>query len=160
MDEQQQAAQALATVAAHQERARSAARLPWWAYLAMFLLSAAGTAANDFVAVPGTTLMALVILIVLVIVLVIGFATGSAPLSALRRVQPRQAFVPRVFGAFVIIGGAGIWLVASYGTALGHDLANAVGLPHYPYTVLGVVYGIVFTALFALGQFLTGRAAR
>ena len=88
-DEREQAAQALANVGAHQEKARRAARLPWWVYLAMFVLGAAGMAMNDFLMLNGAKLAAVVILIVLVAVFVLGIATRSAPLSHLRGVQPR-----------------------------------------------------------------------
>ena len=159
MDEQQQAAQALASVRDHQDRARRAARLPLWVYAVMFVLAAGGMAANDFVNLTGATFMAAIILVALVAALVIGFVGRSAPLSRLRGVQGRQQFSPRAFGAIVIICGAGLWLLVRYGSHLAQTIANAIGLPHYPYTVLGIIYGIVFTAVFALGQYLTARQA-
>ena len=57
-DEQQQAADALATIQAHQDRARQAARVPWWAYAVMFVLAAGGTAINDYINLTGAKLMA------------------------------------------------------------------------------------------------------
>lgn len=162
MDEEDKvhAAQALAAVQEHQDRARQAARLPWWVYPAIFVVSAGGGAANDFLSLGGAKLMAIIVLLVLVIVFVAGLANGSAPLSRVRGVQPRQSFEPRVFGALVIIGGVGAWLVSSYGAGITHTVATAVGLQQYPDTVAGVLYGIAFTALFALSQLLRTNAQR
>jgi hypothetical protein len=86
----------LARIRNDQDRARRNARLPWWVYAMMFVLVAAGSAANDF-SLGGARLIALLILIAFVAVLVATFATGSAPLSRWRGVQPRQSFAPRAF---------------------------------------------------------------
>ena len=99
-------------------------------------------------------------LLVSVVVLVTGFASGSAPVSMVRGVQPRQSFDPRVFGAVVIVGGLGAWLIARYGTGFAHTVAGAVGLGRYPNTVAGVLFALVFTALFALSQALMRRTGR
>jgi hypothetical protein len=72
----------------------------------MFVLVAAGSAANDFVSLGGARLIALLILIAFVAVLVATFATGSAPLGRWRGVQPRQSFGPRAFAAIAVLGGA------------------------------------------------------
>lgn len=160
LDEQRQAAEALATIRTHQERTRRAARVPWWVYPAMFVLSAGATAANDFVSLSGTKLVAGLILVALVVVLVISFATGSAPLSRVRGVQRRQSFVPWVFGVVVIVAGLGAWLISRYGNGFTHDVAGAVGLRDYPNTVTGVLYGVAFTALFALTQVLIAASQR
>jgi hypothetical protein len=162
MDElnEQQAAEALATVHAHQERTRLAARLPWWVYAAMFVLAAGGTAANDFVSLSGAKLLAIVVVVALVVVLVAGFVGRSAPLSRVRGVQPRQSFVPSVFGFVVIVGGLGVWLISRYGTGFANAVAGAVGLRNYPNTVAGVFFGAAFTLLFALAQLLLGASQR
>ncbi|GAA1958505.1 hypothetical protein [Amycolatopsis minnesotensis] len=159
-DERSQAAEALATVRTQQERTRRAARLPWWASLAVFVLCAGATAANDFVTVSGAKMVALVIVAVLVVTLAVTFASGSAPLNRLRGVRPREAFEPRAFGAVAAVGGVGAWLIFQYGTEFTHDIANAAGLPQYPNTVAGVLYGAAFTALFALGRFLLAKSQR
>jgi hypothetical protein len=159
-DEQRQAAEALATIRGHQERTRRAARLPWWVYAAMFVLTAGGTAANDFVGLSGAKLIAILVLVALVVVLVTTFAGRSAPLSRLRGVQRRQSFVPSVFVFVAIVLGLGAWLISRYGTGFAGDVAGAVGLREYPNTVTGVLYGAAFTALFALTQLLIEASQR
>jgi hypothetical protein len=99
-------------------------------------------------------------LVVLAVVLVTSFAGQSAPLSWARGVQPRQSFVPSVFGVVVIVGGLGAWLISRYGTGFANDVAGAVGLRHYPNTVAGVLYGAAFTVLFALTQLLITASQR
>lgn len=160
MAEHRQAAQALASVRVHQERARRAARLPWWVYAAAFVLSAATTAADDFVSLDGTKLIAILVSVVLVAALLIGAATGSAPLSLARGVQPQQSFAPKVFVFVAIVGGVGGWLISRYGTDLAHGPADGIGLGDYPNTVAGVIYGAAFTASFALTRLLTARSQR
>jgi hypothetical protein len=159
-DEQRQAAAALATVRDHQERARRAARLPWWVYAAMFVLCVAGSAANDFVDLRGAKLIAVLVLVVLAVVFVTGSASGSSPLSRLRGVQPRKQLVPSVYGVVVIVGGVGGWLIARYGTGVAQGIGNAIGLGDYPNTVAGVLYGAAFTALFALVQLMVAPSPR
>jgi hypothetical protein len=159
-DEQQRAAEALATVRTHQEQARRAARLPWWVYLVTFVVGAGGGAINDFASLSASKLIAIVIVVALVVVLVIGFVTKSAPLSTVRGVQRQQPFVPWVFGAVVVAGGLGAWLISSYGPGFTTHVADAVGLHHYPDTVAGVLYGAAFTALFALSQLLISSSQR
>jgi hypothetical protein len=159
-DERRQAAETLATIQADQERTRRAAQLPLWVYAVMFVLVVAGSAVNDLVNLTGAKLMAGAIVVVLVVMLVTSLISGSTPLSKVRGVQSRQTFVPSAFGVMVIIGVVCAWLIVNYGTAFAHDLANAVGLRDYPNTVIGVVFGIVFTALFALGQLLVRRGSR
>jgi hypothetical protein len=149
MDDRLQAATDLANMRDHQERARRRARLPWWVYAAMFVLVAAGSAANDFVNLTGAKVIAVLVLIGFAAVLVVTFATGSAPLSAWRGVQPRQTFVPRAFAIVAVLGGAFGWLVAHYGSRLADHFGS------HPNTVLGLIYGVVFTALFALSQRLS-----
>lgn len=58
------------------------------------------------------------------------------------------------------LAGLGAWLISRYGSEVTHDLADAVGLPGYPNTVGGVLYGAAFTALFALSQLLLAVAPR
>ncbi|HEY3687936.1 MAG TPA: hypothetical protein VGL93_33165 [Streptosporangiaceae bacterium] len=158
-DEQAQAAaQALTAVRAHQERTERAARVPPWFYVAMFLLIAAVTAANDFVTQP--KVIAAVVLVALVVVLVVAFAGRSAPLSRLRGVQRRQRFHPRIFGVTLLVGAVGAWLISQYGTAAANGIAGGLGLRGYPNTVLGVVYAAVFTALFAAVQTMVARSER
>jgi hypothetical protein len=101
------ASEALTTIRAHQERTRRAARLPWWVYAAMFVLTAAGTAASDFVSLSGAKLIAILVVVVLVVVLVTGIADRSAMFSRVRGVQPRQQFIPWVFGVVLIVAGLG-----------------------------------------------------
>jgi hypothetical protein len=153
-DEQRRAAEDLATVRTHQERARRAARLPWWLYAVMFVLAAGGGAINDFVSLSASKLIAIVIVVALVVVLVIGLVTKSAPLSTVRGVQRQQSYVPWAFAVMVIAGGFGAWLIYNYGPGFSAGLADAIGLHHYPDTVAGVIYAAVFTALFALSQLL------
>jgi quinol-cytochrome oxidoreductase complex cytochrome b subunit len=158
-DEQAQAAtEALTAVRAHQERTESAARVPWWFYLAMFALTTAVTGANDFVTQP--KVIAMVVLVALVVVLVVTFAGRSAPLSRLRGVQRRQRFHPRIFGITLVVGAVGAWLISQYGTAVVNGIAGGLGLRGYPNTVLGVVYAAVFTALFAVVQLMVVRSER
>jgi hypothetical protein len=126
----------------------------------MFVLSAGSAAADDFVSLSGAKLLAIVVVAALAVTLVVVFAGRSAPLSRVRGVQPRQVFVPRVFGAVVIVGGLGAWLISQYGAAVTHTVSAAVGLAHYPNTVAGVLYGAGFTALFALSQLLTRTSQR
>ncbi len=160
MDERQQAADALASIDAHQERTRRAARLPWWVYAAMFVLSAGGTAVNDFVGLSGAKLIAILVLVALVVVLAVTFAGRAAPLSRIRGVQRRQAFTPSVFGLMAIVAGVGAWLASRYGAGAGDDLAGALGLRDYPNTVTGVLYGAAFTLLFGLSQALVAASQR
>lgn len=159
-DERRHAAEALDLVTAHQERARRAARVPWWAYLVMFVLTAGIGAANDFIDLNGAKALAGAIAVLLVVVLLASFLTRSAPLSHLRGVQGHQTFVPQAFVVVVVFGAVGAWLISRYGTTFTHDLANAVGLRDYPNTVTGVVYGAAFTALFALGRLMVDTAQR
>ncbi|GAA4663376.1 MULTISPECIES: hypothetical protein [Amycolatopsis] len=158
--DEQQAAEALAAVRAHQERARRAARLPWWVYLGMFVLIAAVTAANDFVDLTGAKAISAVVLVLLVVVFAVTFGSGSAPLGKVRGVQPRQSFVPRVFGVVAVLGCLGGWLIFHYGNGFTQDVAASTGLRDYPGTVAGVLYGAAFTALFALSQLLLSRSQR
>jgi hypothetical protein len=159
MDEQQ-AAEALATVRAHQDRTRRAARLPWWVYAAVFVLAAGGMALNDVIGLSGAKLVAVLVLVVLAVVFVTSRVNGPAPLGRVRGVQRRQSFVPWVFGVVAFLAGLGAWLISRYGTEATHDLADAVGLPGYPNTVAGVLYGAAFTGLFALAQLLLAVAGR
>lgn len=147
--EDHQATRDLASIREHQEHARRRARLPGWVYAAMFVLVAAGGAANDLVSLTGAKLIALLVLIALVATLAVSFATGSAPLSSMRGVQPRQSFAPRAFVLIAVLGGAVGWLVAQYGTRLTDHLGA------HPNTVAGLIYGAVFTGLFALSQRMT-----
>jgi hypothetical protein len=160
MDEQEKAAEALAMVRAHEERTRRAARLPWWVYAGMFVLSAGGTAANDFVDLDGAKLIAVLVLVALAVVLVTGFVGRSAPLSSVRGVQRRQSFSPQALLAVAIVAGLGAWLISRYGTGWAGGVAGAVGLRNYPDTVAGVLYGAAFTLLFALSQLLTAPRRR
>ncbi|MCO5971747.1 hypothetical protein [Actinoallomurus soli] len=162
MNEQseRQAAEALAMVRTYQERTRRAARLPWWVYAAIFVLTAGGTAANDFVGVGGAKLIALVVLAALVVVLVTSFAGRTSLLGRMRGVERRQSFDPRVFGAVLIVAALGTWLVSRYGTDLTGHVAGMVGLRDYPNTVDGVLYGVAFTALFGLSRLLTAVSQR
>lgn len=159
-DERRQAAEALATIGAHQERTRRAVRLPWWVYAAIFVLSAGGSAANDFVGLSGAKLLSALVLVGLAVVLVISLVSRSAPLSLVRGVQPRQSFVPWVFGAVAAVAVLGAWLIAHYGTGFANAIAGGVGLRGYPNTVVGVLYGAAFTALFAATQLLVTGSQR
>jgi Mn2+/Fe2+ NRAMP family transporter len=159
MDEQQ-AAEALAAVRVHQDRTRRAARLPWWVYAAVFVLAAGGMALNDVISLSSAKLVAVLVLVVVAVVFVTSRVNGPAPLGRVRGVQRRQSFVPWVFGVVAFLAGLGAWLISRYGSEVTHDLADAVGLPGYPNTVGGVLYGAVFTALFALSQLLLAVAQR
>jgi hypothetical protein len=159
-DQQRQAAEALATVREHQERTRRAGRLPWWVYAAMFVLTAAGTAAGDFVSLSGAKLIAVLVMVVLVLVLVTSVADRSALFSRVRGVQPRQQFIPWVFGVVLVVAGLGAWLISRYGSGFVSDVAGAVGLRDYPYTVTGILWGAAFTLLFALTRLLITTAQR
>lgn len=154
------AAETLATIRTHQERTRRAARVPLWMYVVMFVLAAGLTAISDFVGANGSEVPAIVVLILLVVTLLATFTGRSAPLSRLRGVQGRQSFEPRVFGAVLLVAGAGAWLVSRYGTAAVHDLAAAVGLGAYPNTVAGLLYGAAITVLFAAEQLLLTKLQR
>jgi hypothetical protein len=159
-NQQQRATEALATVQDHQRRTRRAARLPWWVYAAMFVLTAAGTAANDFVSLSGAKLIAVLVMVALVVVLVTSFTSRSALFSRVRGVQPRQQFIPWVFGVVLIAAGLGAWLISRYGTGAVSRVADAVGLRGYPNTVAGILWGAAFTLLFALTQLLITAAQR
>ncbi|WP_244223375.1 hypothetical protein [Amycolatopsis circi] len=158
MTDEERAAEALAAVRSHQDRARRTARLPWWVYLLIFVVTAGFTAVNDFV--DGSKFVAVAVLGLLLVVFAVGARTRSAPLSRLRGVQQRQEFVPWVFGVVAVIGGVGAWLVSRYGTEAAAALADALGLRDYPDTVAGVLFGIAFTLLFALSQALLAVARR
>jgi hypothetical protein len=159
-DEQQQAAEALASVRTHQEQTRRAARLPWWVYAGMFVVGAGGSAANDFISLSGAKLVAVLVIVALAVVFVASRYERSSLLGRMRGVQQRQPFVPWVFGIVLALGVLGAWLIAQYGTGFADGLAGAVGLRDYPNTVVGVVYGAAFTALFALGQALVASSQR
>jgi hypothetical protein len=159
-DEQRQAVEALATVRAHQERTRRAARVPWWGYAGMFVLTAGITAANDVVDVTGAKLIAGVVMVLFLVTVVVMAAGRVAPMSRVRGVQARQSFHPRVFLAVAVVAGAGAWVASRYGAGIVHGVAGAVGMGHYPNTVAGVVFGAAFTALFALGRGLVQAAQR
>jgi hypothetical protein len=159
-DQRRQATEALATVQAHQERTRRAARLPWWVYAAMFVLTAAATAASDFVSLSGSKLIAVLVLVVLVVVLVTSIIERSALFSKVRGVQPRQQFIPWVFGVVLVVAGLGAWLISRYGNGFVSDIAGAVGLRDYPHTVAGILWGAAFTVLFALTRLLITTSQR
>ncbi|MEU4249946.1 hypothetical protein AB0F15_21305 [Amycolatopsis sp. NPDC026612] len=159
MDEQQ-AVEALAAVRVHQDRTRRAARLPWWVYVAVFVLAAGGMALNDVISLSGAKLVAVLVLVVLAVVFATSRVNGPAPLGRVRGVQRRQSFVPWVFGVVAFVAGLGAWLISRYGGDVTRDLADAVGLSGYPNTVGGVLYGAAFTALFALSQLLLAVAQR
>jgi hypothetical protein len=162
MDEQgERAARALASVEEHRERTRRAARLPWWVYAAMFVLVAVTGAINDLVDLDGARLIAVVVLVALVGTLAVTFLVGGpAPLARLRGVGPRQAFRPRVFLVVALLGGLIVWAASTYGVGVTQALAAALGLQAYPNTVAGIVLGLLWTALFALGQALSAAAER
>ncbi|HET6503408.1 MAG TPA: hypothetical protein VFG87_21875 [Amycolatopsis sp.] len=159
-DEQRQAAEALETIRTHQERTQRAARVPWWGYAGMFVLTAGITATNDFADVTVAKLIAGVTLVALVAVLVMMFVGRSAPLSRVRGVQARQSFQPRALLAVAVVAGVGVWVASRFGAGIVRGIAGAVGLSQYPNTVAGVVFGAAFTALFALGRGLVGAAQR
>ncbi len=159
-DEHQRAIDTLAAVSAHQHRARRAARTPWWIYLATFVLIVGVGAANDVVDISATTLIAGAILVALVVVLATTFARKdtSSLLGRWRGVQPRQQFVPWVFGVMLVVFGAVMWWLTHDDVA--PSIASAVDLSAYPNTVAGVLYGLVFTALLGLSRLLTAVAMR
>lgn len=160
MNEQRQAAEALATVQAHQNKARQAARVPWWTYVAMFVLCAGAVASTDFLTLSGAKFTAIVILVLLVLTLVLTFASRSAPLDRVRGVAPRRPFVPRIYGPMLLVDGVAIWLITRYGTGFAQRIADPIGLSHYPNTVAGVLFGAVFTGLFALYHLLIAASQR
>jgi hypothetical protein len=146
MDDRTEAADALASIREHQERARRRARLPRWYYAAMFVLIAAGSAANDLVTLAGAKFIAVLVLVALIGTLTVSFATGSSLLGTLRGVQPRPTATARVSLVFVLAGLVLAWVVANY-------VSSATGqLGPYPNTVAGLIYAAVFTGLFALGR--------
>lgn len=153
--DREQAAAALAAIGAQQERTRRAARMPWWVYAAMFVLIAGVTALNDFVDLSGAKVIAVVVLVLFVVVIVSRFAIRSAPLSWVRGVQPQRAFVPWVFFVVMVAGVAGAWLTVRYGLGFAHSVGGAIGLRGYPYTMMGILFGVVLTGVFALGHLLT-----
>jgi hypothetical protein len=154
------AAEALTQVREHQERTRRATRTPWWVYAAAFVLTAALTAANDFVDLSGSRAVAALVLVALVVVVAVTLLGRSSILGRLRGVERRQAFEPRLFLAAVVVAGGGVWLVTHYGTGLAGGLARSVGLGAYPNTVLGILYGAVFTALVAGFQAISAAHQR
>ena len=158
--DQQLAAEALATVQTHQAQARRAARVPWWGYAAMFVLSAGVTASNDFVSLDGAKLIAIVILAMLALTFVLTFSSRTAPLDRVRGVAPRRPFVPQLYGPMLLINGVGLWLFSRYGAGFAQHIADAAGLNHYPNTVAGVIFGVAFTALFAGYQLLLAATQR
>lgn len=159
-DEQEQAAATLAAIRGHQERARRAARLPWWVYAVMFALIAGGCSLYDFVGRTGARVIAIVILVLFVVVLRVTFANRTAPLSWVRGVQPRQSYNPRVVLAVTVAGCLGAWLIDRFGGAFAHSVGTAIGLRGYPDTATGILAAAVFTAVFALGHLLTSMSQR
>ena len=147
-EEQRRAAEALATVRQHQERTRRAARLPWWVFAGMFVLIAGVTAVNDFVTLSGAKLVAALVLVLLAVVLVLRSVGRTSLLGRVRGIEARQSVDPRTLGVVVVVAAVGTWLIPRYSAAV----AGAVGLPDYPNTVCGVLFGAVFTALYALYQ--------
>jgi hypothetical protein len=111
----------------------------------LFVLTAAGTAASDFVSLSGAKLIAILVVVLLVVVLVTSIADRSAMFSRVRGVQPRQQFIPWVFGVVLIVVGLGAWLISRYGNGFVGDIADAVGLRNYPHTVAGILWGAAFT---------------
>ncbi|TQS40662.1 hypothetical protein [Cryptosporangium phraense] len=150
-DEQRTAAEALAAVQSHQDRARRAARLPWWFYAAAFVLIAAGVASNDFVSLSGAKVLAGVIVVVLAVVMIARYASGTALLSQLRGVQPRS-YDARAVMVVVIAGAVGGWLAARFGSGAAERLADDLGLHRFPYTVDGVLAGAFIVGVLALAQ--------
>src|SRR5258708_2299105 len=120
---QRHAQEALALMKTHQERTRRAARVPGWFYAAMFLFSAAATAANDVVGISGSKVIAAMILVLLLAALTVGLVTRSAPLSLMRGVAPRQSFEPRVFVAVLFATAVLGWLIVRYGDGLARTVA-------------------------------------
>jgi uncharacterized membrane protein YhaH (DUF805 family) len=159
LEEQERAAAALAEIRAHQERAERAARLPWWAYAAMFVAVAGVSSLNDFVDHAGAKVIGAVVLALFIVVVVAARTSQTSLLSRLRGVQPRRPFIPRsarrAYLAVVAAGVIAVWLIASNGDAFARGVGGAVGLRDYPYTVIGVIGAVVFTAMFALGHLLT-----
>lgn len=158
-DEQRRAAEALAAVHTHQDRARRAARLPWWFSVGGFVLVAVPTAANDFISFGGAQEMAIVILVVLVGLLAARYVLGPShlwvpPLSRLRGVQARQVTDRRTFVLLVVGGGIAGWAVSRYGISASDSIADTIGLDHYPYTVAGVLAGAFFVILVAVSQLI------
>ncbi len=150
--DRRQAEEALALMRTHQQRTRRAARVPGWFYVAMFVFSAGATAANDVVGITGAKVIAAAILVALLATLVVRVVSRAAPLSLARGVAPRGSMAQRdmiaMLFAVVVIG----WLIARYGESVGHSIASALGVPGYPNTGAGVLYGAVATGLFALSQ--------
>jgi hypothetical protein len=158
--DEQQAADALATVERHQEQTRRAARVPVRFYAVMFVLIAAAGAVNDFITLTGAKVLAVLVMVVLVAVVVTRFVTGKAPLDMARGVERRRPFNPRVYSAVVIVGVALVVLIATYGTGLVERITDAIGPGHYPNTIVGVLFAIVLTGLYALYQVLMNHADR
>jgi hypothetical protein len=164
-DEVRQAAEALAAVRTHQDRARRAARLPWWFYAGMFVLVAGSGAVNDFASLSGAKLIALLVLIATVATFGYTMLSGArgrteAPLDRVRGVQPRRRFVPWVFIVVLVIGGAAGTLISHYGAQIAHGFAGAVGLSKYPNTAAGLLLAAGAVAFLALGQTLLAIAQR
>jgi hypothetical protein len=151
-EDQRQAQEALALMQAHQERTTRAARLPGGFYVAVFVFSAGATAANDFVGISGARVIAGAITVMLLAAVVVRLVGGAAPLSLARGVAATQSFAPR--GKFALLFAVAVigWLAARYGAGFGHAIASAIGVPGYPNTVTGLLYGVVATGLFALSQ--------
>ncbi len=156
-EDQRQAQEALALMQAHQERTTRAARVPGWFYVALFVFSAGATAANDFVDISGGKVIAAAIVVALLVAVVVRLAGGAAPLSLVRGVAPQQSFAPRDKIVFLFAAAVIGWLAARYGAGFGRAIASAIGVPGYPNTVTGLLYGIVATGLFALSQRLVDR---
>ena len=159
-DEQRKAAEALAAVHAHQIRARRAALLPWWFYVAGFALVAGLTAANDFVDV-GPRTVTVVALALLAARYILGPShTWTAPWSAMRGVQGRQITDRRTFVLLVIGSTLAGWAISRYGIPASDDIADTIGLHHYPSTVAGMFAGAFVVALIGASQLVVARSAR
>lgn len=152
--------EALESVRRSQRRAARAARVPWWVYAAMFALTAAATLCVTVLTMPGSQWVAMIVLAAFLVVFGLIVAGGHAPLDALRSVGRRQSFEPWVFGVVTVIGIAALWAATNFGAAIAGTVADAVGLVGFAYLVGAVLAGAAFTALFALGQLLSGIASR
>jgi hypothetical protein len=158
-DERRRAAEALATVQAHQERTRRAARPRWWAYVIIFLVVAAAGAVTDVVPLSGERILAGVVAVLVVAVIVARFC-GWNPMSRLRGVQGRREVDARRYGLAIVVGFLGFWVVFHYAPGWADGIAGATGLTGLHGTVSGVLTGALFACWAAVVGELGARAQR
>ncbi len=124
-------------------------RVPWWFYAAVFVIIAGVAAANDFVRLTGTRLIALLIVVAV---------AGMVATARVRGGRPRPVN-PWLFGGALLAAGLFGWVVVRYEYGSGANLADRLGVHNYPHTAAGLISGTVVTLMLAMINDLVRRPA-